>query len=130
MAALLLIFFWRVLVLVRRESTGSGATSQPTSLGLLDQQSNVIRAFRLSRQRPISIGRDNANDIVLTDRSVSSVHATITYSGRVWILTDMDSRNGTWLEGEQVAGSVEILEGEVIQLGAIRLVLISEESAL
>jgi len=50
------------------------------------------------------IGRDEKNPIYLPHRSISGEHAVIRYDeeARSWVLEDLDSRNGTWLDGIRV----------------------------
>lgn len=51
---------------------------------------------------PAVIGRDPASDIQLADRRVSRVHAVLYAEDAVWKIRDIDSSNGTWLEGRSV----------------------------
>lgn len=55
-----------------------------------------------------TIGRRSTNTLVLEDEKVSGVHAQISREGSVWILTDMNSTNGTIVNGRRI--SREILE--------------------
>lgn len=50
------------------------------------------------------IGRSRDCDLVLRARDVSSRHATLEWNGADWQLRDLGSRNGTWLEGQRLAG--------------------------
>ncbi len=59
------------------------------------------RRFRLPPERA-RIGRDPENEIVLDEPDVSLEHARILRSGRQWRLVDLDSTNGTYLNGERV----------------------------
>jgi hypothetical protein len=128
-ALLLLLFFWRVLIVVRRESMMSGV-SRSSSLGLLGANSTVVRVFRLSRRRSNTIGRDGTSDIVLADGSVSSRHATIAYQDGTWIIHDVGSRNGTFLNGSPVLAPIEMREGDHLQFGAVRMVLLADETGI
>jgi len=49
------------------------------------------------------LGSERDNDIVLQDRFVSAHHARLQWDGVDWWLTDLDSRNGTYLDGGRVA---------------------------
>jgi len=127
-ATLLLLFFWRVLVIVQREMTLQQSGSRQMMLGLLGTDDHMISAFRLSRRRPISIGRDGTNDIVVTDRSVSGSHALVQFNESEWVLTDLDSRNGTFLNGQPVVTPIQMREGDVVQCGAVRFLLAIDQS--
>jgi predicted component of type VI protein secretion system len=49
-----------------------------------------------------TVGRDAENDIVLADSSVSSRHCAVVRAGDGYILKDLDSTNGTLLNGELI----------------------------
>lgn len=130
LTGLLLLFLWRVMISVRRDSLRMPGAGQSFSLVLLDDQNMPLRGFRLSRRRPVTIGRDATNDVVLADRSVSSHHAVLRRVESEWVLADLESRNGTYLNGEQVRPESGIRTGDVVQFGAIRLQLVSDESRM
>ena len=77
----------------------------------------------------ISIGRTEDNDVVLPDPSVPKLHAFLTLRpGQSKLqITDVGSKNGTYLRGEPLApqSSVEIPSGAIITLGRIPLRFIS-----
>lgn len=49
-----------------------------------------------------TLGRSHANDIVLPDSTVSRRHCQIYWAQDAYVLEDLDSSNGTYLNGEQV----------------------------
>jgi tetratricopeptide (TPR) repeat protein len=77
----------------------------------------------------LQIGRSALNDIVLPDpsQSVSRVHAKLQYEDGRYILTDLDSANGTWV-GECRVSTVPLQPGEPVTLGPYTLMLQSETS--
>jgi pSer/pThr/pTyr-binding forkhead associated (FHA) protein len=75
------------------------------------------------------VGRDEANSIRLTDRNVSRKHATLRKNGQGWILKDLQSYNGTYVNGARVIGEQGVNSGDVIQLGDYRLELMDEVQA-
>jgi hypothetical protein len=72
------------------------------------------------RQSGVSIGRAADNDIVLQDVSVSGCHARIEQRGAMVVLTDMNSSNGTVVNGQRVQ-QVQLAGGETILLGDTHL---------
>jgi hypothetical protein len=126
-AAILLAFLWRVMIVVARDTFATSATA-PLAVALLDEADRPVRAFRLSRRKPMTIGRDSSNDIVLTDRSVSGHHAVIRYIAGEWIIGDLDSRNGTFVNGSLIAREASIAEGDIVQFGGIRVRVVANES--
>ena len=73
-----------------------------------------------SHRRPIMLGRDPAGTVVLTDPQISFRHARILHLNGNWILEDLNSTNGTFLNGQRVSGKVPIKAGHVIALGQHR----------
>jgi hypothetical protein len=129
-AAILLGFLWRVLIVVGREALLGSPAGGQLSLALLDEFDQPVRGFRLSRRTPMTIGRDPTNDIVLADRSVSGHHAVVRYMNGEWVLADLDSRNGTYVNGAAIATETSILEHDVVQFGAVRLQMLTHESSI
>lgn len=68
----------------------------------------------------LTIGRDETNDMTVTDPSVSRHHAHVTRRGGLIIITDLESRNGTFLNGVQITESV-LRDGDEINLGGTLL---------
>jgi pSer/pThr/pTyr-binding forkhead associated (FHA) protein len=70
-------------------------------------------------ERPLSIGRQAANDIALEwDSEVSRVHAVLEPVGAEWTLADDGlSRNGTFVNGERVRGRRRLADGDLLGLG-------------
>ena len=127
LALILLTFLWRVMIVVARDAlTVPGAA--PVALVLLDDANRPLRAFRMSRRRPVSIGRESSNDVVLTDRSVSGHHAVVRFASGEWLISDLDSRNGSYVNGQAIASETSISEGDVVQFGAVRLQMVSNET--
>lgn len=70
----------------------------------------------------LTVGRLSDNDVQLDDASVSSRHAEIEDRGGRAFLYDLESTNGTFLNGEQVTGENILSEGDVIHFGNVRVV--------
>ena len=64
-----------------------------------------------------TIGRNKSNDIVIADPRVSRRHARVETQGGRATLTDLDSTNGTLVDGKPVNGSIVLTAGNVITLG-------------
>jgi pSer/pThr/pTyr-binding forkhead associated (FHA) protein len=70
---------------------------------------------RLGRE-PLVIGRDKVCTLVHVDTALSRRHASITPDGRHWHLADLDSANGTTVNGQRVT-RVTLAHGDVISFG-------------
>ncbi len=72
------------------------------------------------------IGRADSNAIRLTDRNVSRKHAQLKRNGAGWLVRDLESYNGTYVNGGRVAGEQHVQHGDVVQLGDYRLEFVDE----
>lgn len=70
------------------------------------------------------IGRDDENDVVLSDTFVSGEHARLSWNGRGWVLEDLGSTNGTTVNGKKVRRTVTVKPGDTIQLGRVKVKLV------
>jgi pSer/pThr/pTyr-binding forkhead associated (FHA) protein len=70
----------------------------------------------------LTIGRLGDNDVKVEDASVSSHHGEIELGEGSAVLRDLDSTNGTFLNGEQITGEHPLAEGDEIYFGSIRTV--------
>ncbi len=68
-----------------------------------------------------SIGRDGANDLVLDSPAVSAHHARLALAGGVWTLTDLGSVNGSWVDGERLAGTLPLAPGSEVRIADVVL---------
>jgi pSer/pThr/pTyr-binding forkhead associated (FHA) protein len=64
----------------------------------------------------ISIGRQLSNDIILNDPHVSRNHCLIRSEGEQYVIEDLNSANGTYVNGERVTES-SLEEESLIQVG-------------
>jgi pSer/pThr/pTyr-binding forkhead associated (FHA) protein/S1-C subfamily serine protease len=78
------------------------------------------QAVTEARTGPIRIGRDPDSTIVVRGdgaRIVSIRHAEIRAESGAWLLADLGSRNGTYLNGVRLSASSQLKPGDVIRLG-------------
>ena len=66
------------------------------------------------------LGRHHDCDVRLTDASVSRRHAQLRFRDGRWILQDLDSTNGTLVNGVRV-GRCELRPGDAVEVGEMRL---------
>jgi pSer/pThr/pTyr-binding forkhead associated (FHA) protein len=79
------------------------------------------RQVRLDR--PVVLGRDAGADVVLDDARVSRRHARITPSEGEVVVEDLGSRNGTFVNREQIHAKVSARPGDDVLLGTTVLEL-------
>ncbi|HTA92591.1 MAG TPA: FHA domain-containing protein, partial [Polyangiaceae bacterium] len=73
-----------------------------------------------------SIGRAEENTVRLTERNISRRHARLTKPGERWVLFDLSSYNGCYVNGQRVSDQHEIVHGDLVQLGDYRLQVIDD----
>ncbi|WP_394826951.1 ATPase, T2SS/T4P/T4SS family [Pendulispora albinea] len=79
----------------------------------------------------INVGRVQGNDLMLPKGNVSKHHARLLYRDGRFIVTDLKSTNGTYVNGRKIAQATIVREGDKIYIGDFVLRLItSEEAAL
>lgn len=78
-------------------------------------------AYELAPDRPVTLGRSRENAIVLADEHASRVHARIEFADGRWTITDLESRNGTRLNGETISKSAPLADGHVVVIGGTRI---------
>jgi hypothetical protein len=64
-----------------------------------------------------SIGRDASCDLAISDMTVSRRHATLERTEDGWLLTDLESTNGTRVNGWRVRGKVKVTPGDLVCFG-------------
>src|SRR3989454_8632369 len=86
---------------------------------------------RLAVKTPIvNIGRADYNDLVVPDPSISTSHAKLQRREGVWVLVDLDSTNGTFVDGERVKGEAPLAPGATVRFGDVQLVFEPTDDAL
>lgn len=76
----------------------------------------------------ISIGRSKKNDLVLADQWLSRHHAEIRETNGSFSIADLESRNGTYVNGQRIDGTVVLKNTDVITLGDQQLKFLDEAS--
>lgn len=70
----------------------------------------------------IIIGRDDTADVVLPERQISRQHVRIFKQDNLYYVEDMNSRNGTWVNGNRLESVRELYDGDEIHVAlAVRL---------
>lgn len=73
------------------------------------------RTFNVDHS-PTLIGRDSP-DVKLSDNTLSRRHAQLIRHNSTWEITDLNSSNGTYVNGVKVAGALQIKQGDQIRCG-------------
>ena len=76
----------------------------------------------LEKQTTISVGRKNINSVVINNRNVSGVHCNFFKKQGEWYVADLNSTNGTYLNGSRVLGPAKLNSGDTISIVDISVV--------
>src|SRR4030067_1421209 len=77
---------------------------------------NPGTVFELARD-VASVGRDVTNEIVLGDAEISRQHAHFTRTPAGYVIEDLGSTNGTFVNGQRLGGPVVLKPGDVVSFG-------------
>lgn len=116
-------FLFRVLKLAYAEfsapchSKASDDTPAIARLTVVATGKSPLSAAQFSIDESIAIGRSDHNDIIVDDSFVSAEHACITAVKQDFVLTDLHSTNGTYLNNGKIAEDVVLQPGDIIRVG-------------
>jgi len=94
-------------------------------------RSGALKGTRFEARTPVvNVGRADYNDLPLADASVSTSHAKLQRREGVWVLVDLDSTNGTFVDGERVPGEIPIAPGATLRFGDVEVVFEPTDDAM
>jgi pSer/pThr/pTyr-binding forkhead associated (FHA) protein len=94
---------------------------------VLSTATRLIRRIAVDRPR-LTIGRRPNNDVMLDDLTVSGEHAVLHTAAGETVIHDLNSRNGTLVNGVPVLQQV-LVEGDRVEVGIYRLHYVLERAA-
>ena len=94
---------------------------------VLKFKERTLGVYPLLNHRPLTIGRRPDNDVVIDNLSVSGCHARIEDCGDGFVVVDLQSKNGIFLNGEKVSEG-PLQQQDVVTIGKHTLVADLTES--
>lgn len=94
-----------------------GSGSAPDAWLVVDASRSLDPGSRFDLFGGATLGRSAEADIAFTDRYASGLHARVYPRGDRYFVEDMNSTNGTLLNGAEVIGETELADGSVIAIG-------------
>lgn len=92
----------------------------PPPLATVLVRTGGLKGQRLPIRTPVvNIGRADYNDLVFGEESVSAAHAKLQRREEVWVLADLDSTNGTYVDGDRIHGEVPLMPGATVRFGDV-----------
>jgi pSer/pThr/pTyr-binding forkhead associated (FHA) protein len=84
---------------------------------IVERGGGLQQGQRLDLIGGLSVGRSKEADVRIEDRYASSLHARVfSRDGRFYV-EDMNSTNGTLLNGASLNGEAELIDGDTVQIG-------------
>lgn len=94
-------------------------SKEPSKLAKLSwkhPETGILNEHVLVEGATATIGRSANNDICIPDRHVSRQHAVITYRDGIFMVSDLGSANGTFVNDQQISEPFPLFAGDVIRL--------------
>src|SRR5947208_8963996 len=79
------------------------------------------RTHELTVDKPTTIGRVEDKTFQIAEASVSSHHCEVAVRGTDVVIKDLNSTNGTFINGEKVSGEAVLKPGQTLRLGQVEL---------
>src|SRR5207244_6785344 len=99
-----------------------------TAYLVIREGSKWTDVFRLVDGESVTVGRAPTNAIVVKDERCSRNHAEVFQSQGQWMLRDLDSRNGTLVDGQRIAHDYQLQPGGIIRIGNSHLAFVHDLS--
>lgn len=122
---LIYFFLWKVLKLAWQDLHGinlqhsKSVACEHTPVRLTVISTGLLTGQEFLLSESLSIGRHNTNDVVINDAFVSFEHACLTIAKQGYILTDLGSTNGTFINDQRIEGDVLLMSGDRITIGPV-----------
>lgn len=127
---ILYIFIARAVRVINQELKGADAAPAPRTAApapakrakkKVPNKAAIVEGEKkgstLNLDQELVIGRGDKCKLVLDDTYVSSVHARIFAKGDTYMLEDLGSTNGTYLNRRRVTSPVELHRGDQVKIG-------------
>jgi len=97
-------------------------------LHVIDRETNTERRIPLAKPRFL-IGKIATADLVLDKISISREHCEIVAANGGYFIRDLESRNGTYVEGQRISKDTPLRAGQRIDLGPVHIVFLGDAPA-
>ena len=87
-----------------------------------DRRQPYVLQFPRGGGDQFSIGRDASCDLAIADMTVSRLHAQLERTPDGWLLSDLESTNGTRVNGWRVRGKIPVRAGDLVSFGSLDVV--------
>jgi DNA-binding response OmpR family regulator len=95
---------------------------------LIQHADGLMQELALEAER-IILGRAEGCDIILPGQLISRRHASISRVDKHYVLEDLNSHNGTTINGQRLTGPWQLHDGDCIELGGLRRLFFVDDEA-
>ena len=120
LAIILYYFLWQVLRSLWQDLNQQGnilASQRKPGIHITTRTNNDGESKYHFRQTEIVIGRGSHCNLSLKDEMLSKNHARVSFHHAQWWLEDLGSRNGTFLNKDQIATPTVVIDGDEFKCG-------------
>ena len=96
---------------------------------VIREGSKWVDVIRLEAGRTATIGRASTNKVTIQDDRASRFHAEVFFSDEHWVLRDLESRNGTLVNGQPITGDYSLIVNDTIRIANCQLSFVEELSS-
>lgn len=82
----------------------------------------VVKNFTLKNGQKVTIGRGSEADVVINNTAISRLHTALEITAGVYMVSDLGSLNGTYVNGVKITSTVPVSEQDDIRVGKFRLI--------
>jgi hypothetical protein len=125
------LFILSIIRLIYLDIKGIGTASLDNSiyLKLINRKDSL--PFKVKEYYPLEgevfLGRGNENEITIKDPYISKRHLKIVEDEENYYLEDLNSANGTFLNGDKIMDVVELENGDRIKVGQVEFLYVNRE---
>lgn len=88
----------------------------------IDESRQTLNKVVVKEATTLSIGRTNDNNLCYENKFVSGKHAKLSYDGNSWSISDLESTNGTYVNGYRVTSGV-LNSGDFIYIMGLKIIV-------
>lgn len=88
-------------------------------LTVIESTETALTSQNYPVEETLTIGRNDHNDVIIHDSFTSHEHACVTKIKKNYWLYDLNSTNGTFLNGNRVAKEEPLKDGDIIKIGTV-----------
>ncbi len=125
------MFIFSIIRLIYLDIKGMGsiAMEDDTYLKLINRKDSLPYKIEeyYSIEENLTLGRRGDNDIVIKDPFISKYHFQIAEDEKEYYLEDLNSANGTYLNGEKIQDVVKLINGDMIKVGNIEFLFVNRD---